>query len=354
MQGITIVTVHVPGDHIAREIVAGQGVEFGDHAPVLGGHVPQLVGAVCGEKCRRAAAAGLLKADIALAGGGVVQDLRGGIGGIAVQLHPVVQGIRRIGNAIGRRGSRPVGLGTVLLLDGDPAVQVAVVIPFVLGKVCRAGVAGEHQHIPADDAAVGTLRDGQVLAGGKVDDTAGAVAVIVDIVAVTDHPALLQHQQTVLDGGALLAVKGHHFVAVLVVQGAAAAAPAGGVRPGAEPVVRLAGDGVGKQVHVFAAGGLVQHLAAAQDGAAVAGVVVAVQDAQAAIVQPGGIVQGLALGVGGNGHCRGSGFLGGGRRHYRAAAAQRKAQGHAQGSTAQTGNGLFHGITPLKTIQKAM
>ena len=41
-------------------------------------------------------------------------------------------------------------------------------------------------------------------------------------------------------------------------------------------------------------------------------------------------------------------------RHYRAAAAQRKAQGHAQGSTAQTGNGLFHGITPLKTIQKAI
>ena len=163
-------------------------------------------------------------------------------------------------------------------------MQVAVVIPFVLGKVCRAGVAGEHQHIPADDAAVGTLRDGQVLAGGKVDDTAGAVAVIVDIVAVTDHPALLQHQQTVLDGGALLAVKGHHFVAVLVVQGAAAAAPAGGVRPGAEPVVRLAGDGVGKQVHGLAAERLVQHLAAVQDGAAVAGVVVAVQDAQAAVL----------------------------------------------------------------------
>ena len=271
-----------------------------------------------------------------------------------VQFHPVVQFIRLIGNAAGRGGGGTIGLGAVLLLDSDPAVQAGVVVPFVCGKVCRAGVAVEHQCVPADDAAVGTLRDGQVLAGGKVDDTAGAVAVIVDIVAVTDHPALLQHQQTVLDGGALLAVKGQHFAAVLVVQGAAAAAPAGGVRPGAEPVVRFAGDGVGKQVHGLAAERLVQHLAAAQDGAAVAGVVVAVQDAQAAVVQPGGIVQGLALGVGGNGHCRGSGFLGGGRRHYRAAAAQRKAQGHAQGSTAQTGNGLFHGITPLKAIQKAM
>lgn len=71
MQGITIVTVHVPGDHIPREIVAGQGVEFGNHAPVLGGQVPQLIGAAWGQESCRTVAAGLLEADIALAGGGL-------------------------------------------------------------------------------------------------------------------------------------------------------------------------------------------------------------------------------------------------------------------------------------------
>ena len=160
VQGITIVTVHVPGDHIPREIVAGQGVEFGNHAPVLGGQVPQLIGAAWGQESCRTVAAGLPVAAQALPGGRVVQDLvdRAAVCMEDVQFHPVVQFVRLIGNAAGRGGGGPIGLGAVLLLDSDPAVQAGVVVPFVCGKVCRAGVAVEHQCVPADDAAVGTLR----------------------------------------------------------------------------------------------------------------------------------------------------------------------------------------------------
>ena len=225
-------------------------------------------------------------------------------------------------------------------------MQLGVVIPFVLGKVGRAGIAVEYQNIPAHDAAVSALRHRQIFFCGKVDDLTAAIGVVAVGIAAVGKAALLQHQQAVLHRGVLLTVKGHHFVAVLVVQGAAPSAPASGVRPAAEPVIGFAGHGVLQKIHILAAGGLIQHPAAAQKGAAVAGVVIAVQDAQTAVFQTGSVVQGLAAGIGGD-RCGGrSRFIGSGRQH-RTAAAQRKAQPNAHCRAAQTGKRTFHRNTPL-------
>ena len=133
------------------------------------------------------------------------------------------------------------------------------------------------------------LRHRQRCAGGKVDDLTGAVAGLRDVAAI-DKAALLQHQQAVLQGSALLALKGHHLSAGLVVQGGAASAPAGGVGPAAQPVVRDAGGTVLHQRDVLAAGSLMQRGAAAQDGGAAPRAAIAVQYPQTAIVQHSGVV----------------------------------------------------------------
>ena len=96
-----------------------------------------------------------------------------------------------------------------------------------------------------------------------------------------------QHQQTVLEGGGFAPLKGHDFIAAFVKQAAAPSAISVRVGPGAEPVVGLTGHGVLQKVHVLAAEGLVQHLAAAQNGAGTAGIVVTVKYPQLSVVQPG-------------------------------------------------------------------
>lgn len=138
------------------------------------------------------------------------------------------------------------------------------------------------------------LRYRQRCAGGKVDDLTGAITGLRDVSTI-DQAAFLQHQQAVLQGGALLALKGHYFGAGLVVQGGAASAPAGRVGPAAQPVVCGAGGTVLHQRDVLTAGRLVQRGAAAQDGGAASGTAVAVQHPQTAIVQHGRVVQGFAV-----------------------------------------------------------
>lgn len=154
-----------------------------------------------------------------------------------------------------RRGRQ----GAVFLLRHHPAVLLVIRIPVVIIQSFRAGVAAEHQLISAYGAAVCALRHRQCCAGGKVDDLTGAVAGLRDVSAI-DQAAFLQHQQAVLQSGVLLALKGQHFGAGLIVQGGAAPAPAGGVGPAAQPVVCGAGSAVLHQRDVFAAGRLMQRV----------------------------------------------------------------------------------------------
>ena len=234
----------MPCYHIAREILAGLLVKGGDQSAVLGGHIPQLVPAVTGGKAGKTARVDLQKARALLAGQDVVQNLVGGFfSGGNVQLHPVAQGVAVVEKAVCRGGIGAVDGGAVLLLHHHPAVLLVVGIPVVIVQPLRAGVAAEHQLIAGYDAAVCALRHRQRCAGGKVDDLTGAVAGLRDVSAI-NKAAFLQHQQAVLQGGALLALKGQHFGAGLVVQGGAAAAPSGGVRPAAQPVVCDAGGTV--------------------------------------------------------------------------------------------------------------
>ena len=226
VQFIAEVAVGVPCDHIPREIIAGPVVKCGDQAPVLGRQVPQFIFAVLGAEGHHAVAADLLEISKAFTGGGVVERLGGGRtgGGVGVQFHPAVQLVRRIGDPVGIGGVGTEGLGAVPGLDDDPAVQVYVVVPLILGKACRAGVAVEHQIVPADDAVVSAFRHRQALAGGKVDDLTGTGGG-----GFVDAGVFMQHQQAVLQGGTLFAVKGHHFAAFLIVKSTAAAALTGGV-----------------------------------------------------------------------------------------------------------------------------
>ena len=344
VQVIAVVAVCAPGDHIPREEIAGQVIKGANDAAVLGGHVPQLIPAVRCGKAGHVAAAGLGKARKTLASGRVIERLlhRLAVGVIGVQFHPVAQAVAGVRKARGRGAVGPVELCAVLCEDDDPAVEGGIVVPCVIGKALRAGVAGVNKGIAVHAAAVSALRHRQTLAGGKVDDLAGAAAPIVVPVFAVDKAALLQHQQAVLQRGALLAVKGQDLGPRFVVEGTAASAPACGVRPAAEPVVRLAGDRILQKGHVFTAGGLVQHLTAAEDGRQIAGIVVAVKHPQPAVVQPGSIVQRFAACIGGHGSCRCR--FAGSRRQHRTAAAQCKAQGHAQGSAAQAGRESLHKI----------
>ena len=146
-----------------------------------------------------------------------------------------------------------------------------------------------------------------------------------------------------MQGGALLALKGHYFGAGLVVQGGAASAPAGRVGPAAQPVVCGAGGTVLHQRDVLTAGRLVQRGAAAQDGGAAPGTAVAVQHPQTAIVQHGRVVQGLAAVVRRyrNGRTCSARHAGGGRQQG-AAAAQGKGKGSADCSAADTQDNTLH------------
>ena len=312
----------VPCYHIAREILTGLLVKGGNQSAVLSGHIPQLVPAVAGGKAGKTARIDLQKARALLAGQGVVQNLVGGFfPGGNVQLHPVTQGVAVVEKAVCRSGIGAVDRGAVLFLHHHPAVLLVIRIPVVIVQPFRAGVAAEHQLIAAYGAAVCALRHRQRCAGGKVDDLTGAVAGLRDVSAI-DKAAFLQHQQAVLQGGALLALKGQHFGAGLVVQGGAASAPAGGVGPAAQPVVCGAGSAVLHQRDVLAAGSLMQRGAAAQDGGAASGTTVAVQHPQTAIVQHGGVVQGFAAVVRGhrNGRAGSARHAGGGRQQGTAAA----------------------------------
>ena len=302
VQIIAKVAARAPCDHIAREIAAGLVVEGANEGAVHGGEIPQLVAAIAGLEAGGAAAAYLSEAGEAFAGGGVIERfvrwLAAGVAG--VQLHPVGQNVRCIGKAQGSSGICAVSLCTVLRLYNDPAVQGGFIVPCVLGKVCWAGIAGEHQPVPAHDAAVCAIRHGQTFAGGKVDHLTGAVIVVAVFVAAVHGVGFLQHQQTVLHGGVLLPLKGHDFIAVFVKQAAAPSAISVRVGPGAEPVVGLTGHGVLQKVHVLAAEGLVQHLAAAQNGADTAGIVVTVKYPQLSVVQPGAVVKRIPVCIGGH------------------------------------------------------
>ena len=220
-------------------------------------------------------------------------------------------------------------------------MQGHIIVPFVAGKVRRAGIAGVDEGVPAHIAAVGTLRHGQGLTGGRVKDLTGTAAPVIILIFAVDKAALLQHQQTVLHGGALLAVKGQHLDAVLIVEGTAASAPAGRVRPAAEPVIGLTRHRVLQQGHILAAEGLVQDFSTAEHRAAVAGTVVTIKHPQLAVVQPGTVVKQISIFVGGDRGSRRSRLAGSGRQHA-AAAAEGKAQRHAGGSAADAGNGTLH------------
>ena len=302
VQIIAEVAARAPCDHIAREIAAGLVVEGANEGAVHGGEIPQLVAAIAGLEAGGAAAAYLSEAGEDFAGGGVIERfVRWFAAGVAgVQLYPVVQNVRCIGKAQGSSGICAVSLCTVLRLYNDPAVQGGFIVPCVLGKVCWAGIAGEHQPVPAHDAAVCAIRHGQTFAGGKVDHLTGAVIVVAVFVAAVHGVGFLQHQQTVLHGGVLLPLKGHDFIAVFVKQAAAPSAISVRVGPGAEPVVGLTGHGVLQKVHVLAAEGLVQHLAAAQNGAGTAGIVVTVKHPQLSVVQPGAVVKRIPVCIGGH------------------------------------------------------
>ena len=146
-----------------------------------------------------------------------------------------------------------------------------------------------------------------------------------------------------MQGSVLLALKGHHLSAGLVVQGGAASAPAGGVGPAAQPVVRDAGGTVLHQRDVLAAGSLMQRGAAAQDGGAAPRAVIAVQYPQTVIVQHGGVVQGLAAVVRGHGNGRAcSARHAGGGRQQGTAAAQGKGKGSADCPAADTQDNTLH------------
>ena len=302
VQIIAEAAARAPCDHIPREIIAGLVVEGANEGAVHGGEIPQLVAAIAGLAAGGAAAAYLSEAGEAFAGGGMIERfvrwLAAGVAG--VQLYPVVQNVRCIGKAYGSSGICAVSLCTVLRLYNDPAVQGGFIVPCVLGKVCWAGIAGEHQPVPAHDAAVCAIRHGQTFAGGKVNHLTGAVIVVAVFVAAVYGVGFLQHQQTVLHGGVLLPFKSHDFIAVFVKQSAAPSAISIRVGPGAEPVVGLTGHGVLQKVHVLAAEGLVQHLAAAQNGAGTAGIVVTVKNPQLSVVQPGAVVKRIPVCIGGH------------------------------------------------------
>ena len=241
---VAVILAAVPCYHIAREILAGLLVKGGDQSAVLGGHIPQLVPAVTGGKTGKPARIDLQKACALLAGQDVVQNLVGGLSPSGnVQFHPVAQSITVIKKTVCRGGIGAVDGGAVLLLHHHPAVLLVVGIPVVIVQPFRAGVAAEHQLIAAYSAAVRALRHRQRSTGGKVDDLTSAVAGLREVSAI-DKAALLQYQQTVLQGSVLLALKGHHLSAGLIVQGGAASAPAGGVGPAAQPVVCNAGGTV--------------------------------------------------------------------------------------------------------------
>ena len=343
VQIIAEVAARAPCDHIAREIAAGLVVEGADEGAVHGGEIPQLVAAIAGLEAGSAAAAHLPEAGKELPGGGVIERfirwLTAGVAGI--QLHPVVQNVRCIGNAHGSSGVGMIDLRAIPCLGNDPAVQGGFVIPRVLGEVCRAGIAVEHQNITAHNAAVGSLRGGQGFAGGKVDHLRSAVEIVAVLVAAVYRLSFLQHQKAVLDGGTLLSFKGHYFAAAFVEQAAAASAPGIRIGPGAEPVVCFAGHGILQKVHIFAAEGLVQGFSAAKHRAAVAGTVVTVKHPQPAVIQPGTVVKQIPIFVGGYRGSRRSRLAGSGRQHA-AAAAEGKAQRHAGGSAADAGNGILH------------
>ena len=343
VQVIAKVAARAPRDHIAREIAAGLVVEGADEGAVHGGEVPQLIAAIAGLEAGGAAAAHLPEAGEAFAGGGVIERfvrwLAAGVAG--VQLHPVGQNVRCIGKAQGSSGICAVSLCTVLRLYNDPAVQGGFIVPCVLGKVCWAGIAGEHQPVPAHDAAVCAIRHGQTFAGRKVDHLTGAVIVVAVFVAAVHGVGFLQHQQTVLDGGTLLSFKGHYFAAAFVEQAAAAPTPGIRIGPGAEPVVCFAGHGILQKAHIFAAEGLVQDFSAAEHRAAVAGTVVTVKHPQPTVIQTGTVVKQIPIFVGGDRGSRRSRLAGSGRQHA-AAAAEGKAQRHAGGSAADAGNGTLH------------
>ena len=146
-----------------------------------------------------------------------------------------------------------------------------------------------------------------------------------------------------MQGGALLALKGHHLGAGLIVQGGAAPASAGGVGPAAQPVVCGAGSAVLHQRDVLAAGRLMQRGAAAQDGGAAPGTAIAVQHPQTAIVQHGGVVQGFAAVVRRyrNGRACSARHAGGGRQQG-TAAAQGKGKGCADRPAADTQDNTLH------------
>ena len=333
----------VPCYHIAREILAGLLVKGGDQSAVLCGHVPQFVPAIAGGKAGKTARVDLQKARVLFAGQGVVQNLVGGfLPGGNIQLHPVAQGVAVVEKAVCRGSISAVDRGAVLFLHHHPAVLAVVGIPVVIVQPLRAGVAAEHQLIAAYGAAICTFRYRQRCTGGKVDDLTGAVAGLRDVSAI-DQAALLQHQQAVLQGGALLALKGHYFGAGLVVQGGAAPAPASGVGPAAQPVVCGAGGTVLHQRDVFTAGRLVQRGAAAQDGGAAPGTAVAVQHPQTAIVQHSGVVQGLAAVVRGHrgGRACSARHAGSGRQQG-TAAAQGKDKGSADCPAADTQDNTLH------------
>ena len=157
----------------------------------------------------------------------------------------------------------------------------------------------------------------------------------------------MQHQQAVLQGGTLFAVKGHYFSAAFIIKGTAAATPACWVGPAAEPVICLAGHGVLQQREVFAAGRLIQNFAAAEESGAVAGVIVTVEHPQFPVVQTGGVIQRVAVGVSGDRSRRRR--LSRGRRKHGAPAAQRQAERDAHSSAANAGKRMLHKITPYRT-----
>ena len=147
---VAVVSTAVPCYHIAREILTGLLVKGGDQSAVLCGHVSQLVPAIAGGKTGKTTRVDLQKARVLLAGLGVVQDLVGGfLSGGNVQLHPVAQGVAVVEKAVCRSGIGAVDRGAVLLLHHHPAVLLVVGIPVVIIQPFRAGVAAEHQLIPA-------------------------------------------------------------------------------------------------------------------------------------------------------------------------------------------------------------
>ena len=229
----------------------------------------------------------------------------------------------------------PVDHSAVPLLYLHGGILVEVVV-FLVGRGVTGGIDAERQPVARRNAGVGVFGHGQLFAGGKVKDPDIARRMIVDG-GISKARRGRQDQQTAGKGGVIRGLQRKHFRTGLVEQAAAPPAGGGVVRPLAEVVVRLAGDAVRQQVGSLCNRGLAQHRVPAEDGIA-ARCIVAVQDAQFAVLQGSGVVVlGRVLLLLGRAGSR-SGRLG----QHRAGRQQSCRHGEAERGAADTEKFLFH------------